>query len=79
MSDEDVRSLFTYHFTPLLYRCQHGIAGDGTVAVGESADGDVVRHLETHALGGIEDTYCRVIVDGKESIGGGWDFGESQG
>ena len=66
MTDKDVGSLFAHTLASLLHSGEHGVAGYGTLTIGESADGNVVRHFETHALGGIHNAYGSVVVDGKE-------------
>ena len=68
MTDKDVGGLFAHTLASLLHSGEHGVAGYGALTIGESADGDVVRHLEAHALGGIHNAYGSVVVDGKESI-----------
>ena len=67
--DEDVHRLFAHHVAALFDGGQHGVAGYCALAVGESADGNVVRHVESHALGCIENADGRVVVDGKEGVG----------
>ena len=67
-SDENVCSLFAYCHSTLFYRSEHRIASLGSVAIGKAADTDVIRHIEAHSLGSIENAYRRIIIDGEESI-----------
>ena len=53
---------------PLLDGGQHGVAGYGTLSVGEATDGNIFRHTVARMLHGVEDTDCRIVVDGKESV-----------
>ena len=39
LADEDVGGLLAHTLAPLLDSCQHGVAGDGPIAVGKAADG----------------------------------------
>ena len=68
MTDKDVGSLFAHTLASLLHSGEHGVAGYGTLTIGESADGNVVRHFETHALGGIHNAYGSVVVDSEKCI-----------
>ena len=68
MTDEDVGSFLTHLDATLFDGGQHGVTGYGTLAIGEATDADVLRYLETHALGGIENADGSVVVDGKEGI-----------
>ena len=54
--------------TTLLDGGQHGIAGHGTLTVGETTDADVLGHTEPSTLHGIEDADGCIVVDGKESV-----------
>ena len=47
---------------------QHGVAGHGTLTVGEATDADILRHTEPSTLHGIEDADGRIVVDSKETI-----------
>ena len=50
---QNVSSLLANLHPTLFDGGEHRIASHGTLAVGESADGDIVRHTEPHALGSI--------------------------
>ena len=41
---EDVGSLLAHANAPLLNGGEHGVAAGGTLAIGEAADADVLRH-----------------------------------
>ena len=68
MTDKDVGSLFAYTLSALFHSGEHGVAGYGALTIGESADGDVVGHLEPHSLCGIHNTYGSIVVDGEEGV-----------
>ena len=68
MTYQNVGSLLAYLFSALLHSSEHGVAGYGTIAVGETTDTDILGHLESHALGSVHNTYGCIVVDGKESI-----------
>ena len=67
-TDEDVGSLLAHTGAPLLDGGEHGVAGDGTLAVGEAADADVLRHSQAHSFHGVEDADGCVVVDGEERV-----------
>ena len=68
LSDKDICRFLAYCHTSLFHSGKHRITRLGTVTIGKATDADIIRHTESHTLGGIEDADCRIIVDGKESI-----------
>ena len=68
MSDDDVSSLFANSLSSLLHGSEHRFASYGTFAIGETADGNILRHTVAHALNGIQNADGSIIVHGKESI-----------
>ena len=71
MTDEDVGSLLANTLAALLDCGEHGIAGNGPLTIGEAAYRNIVRHLQSHSLGCIHNTYGSVVVDGEKCIWGG--------
>ncbi len=66
---EDVDGLLTHHVATLLHGSKLRVAGNGSLAIGEAANADVLRDAEPHTFSRIEDAYGRIVVDGKEGIG----------
>ena len=67
--NKDVGGLLAHTLAALLHGGEHGVAGDGPLAVGESADTHVVGHTVAHALHCLQDSDGRVVVDGEEAVG----------
>lgn len=68
LSDEDICRFLSHCYASLFHGGKHRVARLGTVAIGKTADTDVIRHSVSHALGGIEDADGGIVVDGEESI-----------
>ena len=61
---------FTYYprIETLFYSGQHRITSHSTLTIGKATDRNILRHPQAHALSCIQNTYCRIVIDGKESI-----------
>lgn len=67
--NQDVSSLVSEVFARLVDGGEHWVAGNGTLAVGETTDADVARHIISQTFDGMQDAHGSVVVDGKESVG----------
>jgi hypothetical protein len=67
---QDVGGLLTYPMATLFDGCQHRVTGYSTLTVGKATNADILRYAEAHVLGSIQNADSRIVVDGKESIGG---------
>ena len=66
--DENLGGLLAYTLAALLDGGEHGVAGNGTLSVGESADAHVLRHTKPSVLHGVENADGGVVVDGEVAV-----------
>ena len=65
---QDLCCLLTHAMASLLNSSQHGVAGNGTLSIGEATDSDVFGHTVARMLDGVENADGRIIIDGKEAV-----------
>ena len=69
MADENVGCLLAHTDAPLLDGGEHGVAGNGSLAIRKAADADILGHSQSHALYGIENANGGIVVHSEEGIG----------
>src|SRR3712207_7018669 len=68
LSHEDAGCFLAHSFAPLLDRSQHGVAGDGPLSVGETADTHVLGHPKSQPLGRVQYADSRVVIHREERV-----------
>lgn len=66
---KDAECAFAHFFSVLLYGGQFRVGALGDGSVGETADGNLVRHFQSHQLAGIQYTCRRFVINRKEAVG----------
>ena len=66
---KDAECAFAHFFSVLLHGGQFRVGALGDGSVGETADGNLVRHFQSHQLAGIQYTCRRFVINRKEAVG----------
>lgn len=65
---KDAEGIFPHFLSMLFHCCQLRVGALGNGSVGETANGDLVRHFEPHQFAGVQDTCRRFVIDRKEAV-----------